>query len=1145
MQIRHRTTLFSATDLVGFLECEHVTTLALTDLVTPLPRAEDDESAILIQEKGYAHEADYLAALKAKGLRVAEIRSDGEPAELAQETRVAMQAGHDVIFQATFLSDVLYGRADFLRRVERPSRLGDYSYEVLDTKLARSAKAKFVVQLAFYSDLLADVQGVEPQMMHLVLGDVTERSFRVANYSRYFRQARGRFLAFVARHPNDTYPQRCPHCAFCTWRDVCDARWKADDHLNQVAGITRNQIERLQTAGTETLEALAGLPTAAPVTRLQADTVAKLRSQAALQLARRITGKPSVELLEFDPERRRGFYRLPEPDAGDVFFDMEGDPFEEQGLEYLFGLRFVEDGTPRFKAIWAHDRVAERVAFEALMDFLTERMRRFPRMHVYHYAQYEPSALKRLMSLHGTREAQLDSLLRGEKFVDLYKVVREAIRTSEPGLSIKDIEIFYMPPREGEVKTAGGSIVHYERWRASRDAAELEKIQSYNEDDCRSTHLLREWLLTHRPAELPWFRGDAQRDSAAVSPASEKTARIEEGVARHREALLDGLPGERAKWGPDDHLREIVFDLLDFHRRAAKPAWWAMFARQDMADQELIDDAECLGGLTRVADRPPVPINRSLVYTFAFPEQETKLRVGDKCHRTDTTKLLGEIVALDEEARTIGIKVSRDREVPQSLSIGPEGPIGIDVLRDAVWRFAESVEQADGRFAAARALLRRDAPEAALRGRTPGPAVLAGGGDFLVKALRAVMALEDSYLFVQGPPGAGKTTIGSQLIVGLLRQGKRVGVTSNSHKVINNLLRAVEARASEEGFSFSGVKKSSRQDPESAFDGRFIDDAYTNADLLEAGGQLIAGTAWLFADAQLEATVDYLFVDEAGQVSLANLVAMSTAARNLVLLGDQMQLGQPIQGVHPGRSGESTLEYLLDGQATVSEDRGIFLGTTWRMHEDVCRFISDAVYDGRLTPEPANQQQRLVLDGSAHEALGATGIRFVAVRHDGCKQSSEAEAAVVRTVFESLLAQRYVDKKGKQSRMTIENILVVAPYNAQVNLLKSKLPRGARVGTIDKFQGQEAEAVIVSMTTSSGEYLPRNIEFLYDKNRLNVAVSRAKCLAVVIASPELLHVRCNNPEQMELVNTLCWLREYADAMHARRETRTVSTVSAV
>jgi uncharacterized protein len=758
-------------------------------------------------------------------------------------------------------------------------------------------------------------------------------------------------------------------------------------------------------------------------------------------------------------------------------------------------------------------------------------------MHVYHYAHYEPSALKRLMSLHGTREAEVDDLLRRGKFVDLYKVVREAMRTSAPGYSLKDIETFYMPPREGEVKTAAASIVHYERWRTTRDEAELEKIRRYNEDDCRSTHLLRDWLLERRPARLLWYSGEKQTGDGAAKPTvSERMAQIEEALAQYRGALLDELPEDRAAWSADERLRELVFQLLDFHRREAKPQWWAMFARQDMTDDELIDDIETLGGLRQVKETPPVPVKRSLVYTFSFPEQETKLRAGDNCHRTDTTKLLGEIVALDEQARRIEIKVGPRREVPAALSIGPGDPYDTDVLRDAVWRFADSVVADDGRFAAVRALLRKDAP--ALRRRAPGSALLSGRGELAAQALQAALALDDSYLFIQGPPGAGKTTIGSRLIVGLLRKGKRIGVTSNSHKAINNLLRAVEKVANEEGVTFAGVKKATGRDSDSVFDGEIVEDVYTNAAAIDGDYQLLAGTAWLFADPELESALDYLFVDEAGQVSLANLVAMGASARNVVLLGDQMQLGQPIQGVHPGRSGESTLDYLLDGQATVSPERGIFLGTTWRMHEDVCRFISEAVYDGRLQPEPDNQTQRLMLNGSAHAALAPTGIRFVGVEHDGCSQRSEPEAALVKELYASLLLQKHVGKKGGRAPMTPGNILVVAPYNAQVNLLKSMLPQGARVGTIDKFQGQEAEVVIVSMTTSNGECLPRNIEFLYDKNRLNVAVSRAKCLAVVVACPDLLRVHCSTPAQMELVNTLCWLHEYAgEANTARRGRR--------
>ena len=393
--------------------------------------------------------------------------------------------------------------------------------------------------------------------------------------------------------------------------------------------------------------------------------------------------------------------------------------------------------------------------------------------------------------------------------------------------------------------------------------------------------------------------------------------------------------------------------------------------------------------------------------------------------------------------------------------------------------------------------------------------------------MEAVANLDRSYIFIQGPPGSGKTYTGSHVIVDLLRRGFRVGVSSNSHKAINNMLSHVEKIASEQRFTFQGAKKSTSDNEDTQFRGRYICDLFKN-EYLFGGYQLIAGTAWLFADEAADQTLDFLFVDEAGQVSLANLIAMGTSARNIVLLGDQMQLGQPIQGVHPGESGESTLDYLLEGAATIPPERGIFLPRTWRMHPDLCRFISDAVYDSRLQPEESTTKQRLVLGPDAHASLRSTGIAYVRAQHDACSQKSREEARVVKELYDNLLVQHYIDKKGKKKQLTGENILVVAPYNMQVNELKRILPSRARVGTVDKFQGQEAEVVIISMATSSGEYLPRNIEFLYSKNRLNVALSRARCLSILIANPALMTIRCTTIEQMALVNTLCWAKEYSE-----------------
>jgi len=255
---------------------------------------------------------------------------------------------------------------------------------------------------------------------------------------------------------------------------------------------------------------------------------------------------------------------------------------------------------------------------------------------------------------------------------------------------------------------------------------------------------------------------------------------------------------------------------------------------------------------------------------------------------------------------------------------------------------------------------------------------------------------------------------------------------------------------------------------------------------------------------------------------------MGTSTKNIVLLGDQMQLGRPIQGVHPGDSGLSTLDYLMQGRATIPPEMGIFLATSWRMHPDVCRFISDAVYDGRLIPEKENAKQKLLLKNGHHPILKPSGVVYLPVAHDDCSQSSDEEAAAIDEIYENLLDQYYTDKSGKEHKISGENILVVAPYNMQVNLLKRVLPFSARVGTVDKFQGQEAEVVIVSMATSSEDDLPRYIEFLYSKNRLNVALSRAKCLSILVANPNLMSIRCRTIDQMKLVNTLCWVREYSN-----------------
>lgn len=1123
MQSRNGATLFSASDLVNFMGCAHATVLDLRQLVEPVELPADDDQAVLLQEKGLEHERAFFEKLKDEGKSVVEIVGDDSIEAKSARTRAALREGPDVIYQGAFLERPWQGYSDFLLKVPLPSALGDYSYEVADTKLSRSAKPKHLIQMCIYSDILAREQGVAPERMHVALGDGTIATVRVDAVIHYFQFARERFLEFTTAPPGASAGSPCGHCSFCRWAATCDAEWEAADHLSLVAGLTRGQAEALRAAGAPDLNALATLPPGARVEGVQPETLSRLQQQARLQAHQRLTGERKIELLPAEPAR--GLARLPQPSVGDMFFDMEGDPLFDGGLEYLFGIVTVDDGEERFHAFWAHDRDEEREAFQAAVDFMTARLTRYPDAHIYHYAAYEDTALKRLAMLHGTRENEVDQFLREHRLVDLYRVVREAIRTSEPAYSIKNMEKFYQDEaREGEVTTAGDSIVMYERWRRTSDGRLLKEISEYNRIDCSSTLRCRDWLANMKEEDTPWYSPEPEEDARGAAEERSEAERRVEDMAR----ML--LAGSNAQEG----WRQLLVDLLEFHRRESKPGWWSVFSRRDLPYHQLLEDAECLAGLEGVPEIPPRPEKKSFIHTFRFPAQDFKLKIGDKPKRAGTLEPAGDVVAIDEDSLTIELKLGPSRSmIEDGTSLIPSGPIGDKPLRAAVYRFAEAVR--DGhvdRYAAVASILRKDLP--AFDGRETGAPVIADGVDTLLGTIEALSSLRGSHLLIQGPPGAGKTYTASQSIVALLARGMRVGISSNGHKAINQLLGEVEVLAAANGLRCRGIKKNSYEH-QVLGTGRWVEETFKNEGVMPHH-QLVAGTAWLFASPELDQAFDYLFIDEAGQVGLANVVAMGVAARNIVLVGDQMQLAQPIQGTHPRGSGVSALQHLLDDNATVPPERGVFLSETRRMHPDLCAFVSAAVYERRLHSAAGTEVQALLADPARDPgAIAASGLRFVFVDSLGCTQRSRPEAERLDHTYRALLGQRWRDRQGVERPIGADDILVVSPYNMQVELLKATLPAGARVGTVDKFQGQEAAVVLVSMATSSGDDLPRNIEFLYSRNRLNVAISRARCLAVIFANPRLLEIPCSTIAQMELVNGLCWARRFAVAQVAGAE----------
>jgi predicted RecB family nuclease len=1177
--------VFSATDLINHLECPHLTRL---NIEVALGQAELEQSrsdtTSLVARKGDEHERSHLAQLIEEGREVVKIESglgqsglgqsgadqDGasqggvnqsapsqneacQSAPGLEETRrgargtvAAMRAGAETIYQGVLFDGVRWrGYSDFLHRVERPSKLGNFSYEVADTKLALRVKPYFLLQLCFYSELVGAIQGVQPARMHVVLGTRESRAFRVAEFAAYYRSVKRGFEAVVDAGPSNTYPDPVEHCGLCRWQEHCATRREADDHLSLVARIQRSQRNRLAERGIATVTQLAAAEPADRPPRIGAAAFESLRAHARLTLSQRASGEPRYEPQA--PEDGCGFARLPRPSVGDLFFDIEGDPFFDNGLEYLFGCvaidinknnknpldRMAQNGQSQFQVFWATDRATEKLAFEAFVDFAIERLERYPDMHIYHYAPYEASAIKRLMGLHGTREDEVDRLLRGEVLVDLYAVVRQGVRVGQPNYSIKSIEAFYRDKRETDVADGGDSIVAFERFLETRDGALLEGIERYNEDDCRSTQLLRDWLLARRDEtfgrEIPW--------KPAPGNVREPDQESQEELDQLQSALLAGAPDDGAERDDTHDARWLMAQLLDYHRREAKPAWWRYFERLDADQEQLTEvDSEALGSIAPVAEIEPIALpapSQSLLHTLRFPPQDHKVKVGGFVD--PASQKVVQVESIDNAAGTLRIARAAKRSgEPLPRALIPGGPYNTRVQRAALRRLAEDIvargldaedgHSAGARYGALRQILRRALPftSACARGEE-----LQTGSFDLEDAEQIARGLNDSYLFIQGPPGSGKTYTGAQLILDLIAQGHRVGVAGASHAAIHNLLAEVERHAPP-GEPFRGLKKCGDGDGTRYESARgLIANSKENADFAggSSGGEheLVAGTAWLFCAEELDATLDYLVIDEAGQISLADALAIGTCARNVILLGDPQQLAQVGQGVHPPGAGASVLEHLLGEDTTIPRERGLFIDQTRRMHPDVCRFVSAAIYEDRLESFADCAGQRVDAPG----ALTGTGVRYVPVAHEGNTRESVEEAERIRGLVEGLLRGEYRRMDGTRGAIGAEDVMVVAPYNAQVSCLRERLPDGVRVGTVDKFQGQEAAVCFFSMATSSGEGMPRNLEFLFSRNRLNVAVSRARCLAVLVCSPGLLEVRCRDAEQMRLVNALCLFGEMA------------------
>jgi predicted RecB family nuclease len=1131
--------VYTATDLCDYLACGHL--VALKRRVASGETISSDRSALseVLATLGAGHEQRHLEVLRAKGLSIKAFEDERdryassaeELRALEAETVAAMSEGYDVIYQPTFFDGRWMGRADFLLRVEAPSAHWSWGYEAADAKLARRVRSEAVLQLCEYSTHLERLQGTPPALMHVILGDGVEHPYRVDEFSAYHATVKTDFESAMQSGLDSTYPDPVEHCNTCGFAARCAAQRKNDDHLSQVARMRSGQVLALKTEGISTMTALAGAPAdAEPPGRMSPATYRELRAQAALQHRGSFAdGVPRHELLDAW-EVGHGLCALPPSSPGDLFFDMEGDGLaRDVPLEYLFG---AVDMQGSYRAWWGHDEAEERRAFEGFVDFAIAQLTRHPDMHIYHYAAYEKTALRRLMSHHGTREEEVDRLLRNEVLVDLYRVVRQGVRLSTDSYSLKKVERLYMPAREESIADAAGSMVMYERWLKSRqdggegDAALLDEIAMYNERDCVSTLQLRDWLEARRAEEEQLRGAPIERPSSVERDVSDalhaKIVATQEVAA----ALVDHVPADPELQTEAEGARWLLAPLLSYHRRENKVNWWRHFDQLAMSPEELERDTYALGPLDMIGSREE---GRRIIERYRFEPQEHRVGAGDKPLDPELdvrwAPVAGEVTDLDSArgeitlSRTAG---QADRGPVRFLI--PSTPLATEVQEESLLDLGRWVvdngPDAPGRIRAGRDLLLRTPP----RLRDGDDCVLRKPGETASEAaIRLILGLREGCLPVQGPPGAGKTHMAALAALRLVASGRApVGVTAVTHNAIRTLLSKIEELAPTLGMT---VRMQHRRGDGSGTAAIQIARSNEAVEAAMAGGavDVVGGTSWLFARPEYEARFDTLVVDEAGQMSLADSIAVSRAARNLVLVGDPRQLAQPLQGSHPTGVGVSALDHLLGGDVTIAPDRGVLLDLTWRMHPDVTAFVSRSFYEGRLGSEPQCAAQSVFIDGVA-----TTGLRVSFVEHHGDRVRSEAEAERVRDVIEQLSRATWRDASGRSRPMSVEDIVVVAPYNAQVACLVETLQPGVRAGTVDRFQGQEAAVSIFSMATSSVEDLPRNLEFLFSLNRLNVAVSRARGLSVLVCSPELLRARCHTPEQMRLVNALCRFVEMAE-----------------
>jgi len=1102
--------LYSPSMLKKFLSCKYIIFNEVNEKKLGLKRREIGLSDALRMEKGNLHEERYFQELKRKHKKVIDLKElDITREEKFSKTLEYIKEGYDVIHGGYLKYQEWIGEFDFLiKATNQNSKLGNYNYEVADTKNSIRPKVDHVAQIAMYAYMLEPAQGVLSKNFYIILRDDNVEVVPLKYVNEFFKYNKDRYEKFLKNELDTVKPEKCSHCPICDWLDVCEKKWKDDDHLNQVGGINKNYIKKLVNVKIDTATKLANLDDDKKIEDIKPHISKRLITQAKLQKEYERTGISVHKIYEENINNKKGFNLLPRPSESDIFFDFESveDHVYLGGLEYLFGIYYKENKKEVFKPLWGHNRNEEKKNLINFFIFLKEHFEKYPQAKIYHYGSYEVTALNKLTSRHNINNDLMAHYLIEKKFVNLLNVIRQGVQISENSYSIKNIEKIYGFKRKGDVKKASISSDYYAKWTETNDQKLLDEIESYNYEDCVSTLKLLDWLLKIKPKNTEW-----------LVPEKENVEDREfETNLKNANELLKNLQTK------DAELKQVMLDILGFFRREQKSEWREHYERLEKTNEELIDDLECIGDMTLVGE--PEKKVKSFIYTYTYENQEHKLRQGKKVtvlnHFIEGKTITSTIEDLDHVNRIIKLKRGvSSGSLGSNISIGPSSPTGILDLEKCTYKFIGDLVNGTNKFKAIIEILKKEIPD--IKGIKHGDKILKTD-NFENELPKILLNLNQSYLYIQGPPGSGKTYQAGNAIIELIKNKKKVGITGNSHKVIHNLIKRVEEFAVEKNVKFKGLKAGRKDDPETVYESDFFETSstktkFTNAvDIEDNEYFLFAGTKFHFSSIDYDQKLDYLFIDEAGQLSISDLVAIGIVSKNIVILGDQLQLSQPIKGAHPGKSGLSILDYLLENIDTIPDTKGVFLNKTYRLHPLINNFASENFYESRLICREENKNRKIHFNKDC--MIQSEGIHYIPMHHKDNTQICTEEGEVVKKLFKQIIGLDFTDIDDKKRKLTIKDILVISPYNAQVNYLLSILEKGARVGTIDRFQGQEAVVNIISFTSSDTDSITRNKEFFFSRNRLNVAITRAQCASILLLNPNLVDFYPTTIDQVKLLN---------------------------